>query len=283
MTVPQIPFKFSNIRAEFGSNMPTTSSSFKAYRKWYSTATGGYYVGVTNSTTNISTGTPVLSMKTFAGEAATYIVSTSTYSTGTTTIYYETIPSGTKSVTIEIWGAGGGSGSNTSGSPTPPAPSATGGASGGYGRSVYSISGTNWGQTFSVRVGVGGPSVSGTSGPLTGFTGNPGGATTVTNSTFNLPFTLSAGGGAGGAGDGVTPITPSTGGTAGTGANAPTPPVNSKAGLSVTGGTINGAAVTTSSIYGYNGYGAGGQAPAGGAPSAPGGAGSGGGVIFRYS
>jgi hypothetical protein len=187
MTVPAIPFKFSSIQAEFGSNMPTTATNALAYKKWYSTSTGGYYVGATNSTTNVSTSTP-FALSTFAGSAATYIINTVTYTAATTT--FETIPSGVKSVTIEIWGGGGPGGGSTTG---PPGAAGGGGGSGGYSSSTYAISGTNWGQTFSVRIG---PVPNG--GVFPGAA-TPGSATTVTNGTFNVPFTMIApGGGAGG-------------------------------------------------------------------------------------
>ena len=261
MTIPAAPFKFSNIQAEFGSNMPTTSTSFNAYKKWYNTSTGGYYVGVTNSTTNISTGTPSLSMLSFAGAAATFSVTTVTYTTSTTTT--EIIPSGVKSLTIEVWGGGGPGGGSTVG---PPGAAGGGGGSGGYSSSTFAISGTNWGQTFSVRLG---PVPNGGVFPGAATPGSP---STVTNGTFNIAVNIVApGGGAGG----VAPT--GTGGAAGT--------IGTGGQVNKTGttGTTGGGTVPATGGGGVAGrYGTG---NAGGPAIYPTGGAVGGSplVIFRYS
>jgi len=264
MTVPAIPFKFSNIQAEFGSNMPTTASNFFAYKKWYNTSTGGYYVGVTNSTTNISTGTPNLLMSSFANEAATYIANTVTYTTATTTSVI--IPSGVKNITIEVWGGSGGAGLGQN--PF----SGGGGGSGGYSSSTYAISGTNWGQTFNVRVGLGGSRGTSTSPAIPGTGGGP---STVTNGTFNITLNMVAPGGGGGASGTGLPLTGGTAGNSGTGGQV------NKLGAVGSNGTSGGVAPGGAGVVGQ--YGVGPTGGTGVVGPTPGGTGVAGLVIFHYS
>ena len=284
MTVPAIPFKFSNIQSEFGSNMPTTATNFTAYKKWYSTATGGYYVGVTPFTTAISTTTP-FTMSSFANEAATYTASSSTYTAPGT----ETIPSGVKTISIELWGGGGGGSSALASSPAAGV-SGGGGGAGAYVKAVLPITGTNWGQNIVVTVGSsvpGGPSPAGFG---TSNNGTSGTSSIVAGGTFTVPVgTLTAPGGnrgtlgTGGAGGSYTsPGSPLvTGSNGGTGGNTPLPSPGPAPKL---GGTAGAAVNTASGAFGAGGAGGGLLNPiALPSPIMAGSAGGAGRVIFKYS
>lgn len=284
MTIPAAPVSLLAVQAEFGKNMPTTASNFLAYKKWYSTSTGGYYVGVTPYTANISTGTPILSLASFAGEAVTY--GTATFPLGSTSTYTapgtETIPSGAQILTVEVWGGGGSGGAGTAG---PPALRGGGGSSGGYVRAQYALTGTNWGQQFGVRVGTGG-AASPTTAP--GFNG---GQSTVTSISFAVGggfTTILANAGTFGSGGGpivnvggiAGTTSTQTGGTAPTGGNNPGGQAGnpgSPGGIPVSGG---GGGAAVAGIY-STGAGAGGVGGPNGANA--GNQGSAGQVIFHYS
>jgi hypothetical protein len=259
MTIPSSPVKLSNIKAEFGSNMPTTANNLLSYLEY----PGGVYVGATPFTSGIPTVAPI-TITQFASKAATYTANTSSYnSTGT---FVETIPSGVKQVTIQVWGGSGGAGTSL----TPY--SGGSGGSGGFSSSTYILSGTNWGQTFTVDVGSRGKGGTNASTP-----GTNGGASTVTNGTFNIPLTMIAPGGGGGASGNAPSLPRGSGGSIGTGGQ-----YNQ---IGVDGGT--GVTLPTTSVIGGPGvvakYGTGapgGTATVGPGLGAPGGIGL---VLFHYS
>lgn len=157
----------------------------------------------------------------------------------------ETIPTGASSMTVEIWGGSGQGGVFTGGI-------GSGGGSGGYSRTVTSVSGDG-GETMSYVVGAAGAPGSGA-------------LSEVVAGSFAIT-TMIAGGGTEAAG-----LTPGTGGSA-TGGNA----VNTSGNDGQAGGSSGGAG--GAGIVGINGTGNPGGNGVSFIPVRPGGAGL---IIFKY-
>jgi hypothetical protein len=188
------------------------------------------------------TGTTTISLndtnvRTLSGTAAGTQVSFSTFygksnftpynqyvsTVGSTTTV--TAPTGSKNVTIYMWGAGGGGGQN---------PTGTGGGGGGGGAYlIYSMAVTGGTTAFSCFVGRGGKG--GIGQPSFGGSGS---ATSVSNTALSL--SLSAGGGGGGS--------QTSGGAAGTQTGGQTGSVSGSAGGSIGSGSGGNAGGTGVSI-----------------------------------
>ena len=201
MTIPSgaNPIALSgNINTEFGPNGPAPApGSLLAYRKY----PGGTRVGATPLTTPIPTGTPI-SIRSFAGTQSGYPKTTSTFATGAATV---TIPSGVRTINVDVWGGGGGGSQGRTIMCC--SEFGTGGAGGGLARSSFPITGPSWGLTISYSVGAAGAGNPGLS--PTPAAGQVGQASSAQSGTYAIPAMTGGGGGAGAGGVGG----PATGGT----------------------------------------------------------------------
>lgn len=120
-----------------------------------------------------------------AGAAFAFVPVNHSFAGGTTAAT-ETIPIGASQIIIEdcAAGAAGGGGDNLGGD------FGGGGGSGGYVKKTFSLTPTNWGQTFTVTVKNGSPQ------PGANTSGADPGSSTVVNGTFGTATSLTAGGGA---------------------------------------------------------------------------------------
>ena len=249
-TVPT-PVHFSQIITTFGPEGPTpTATNFSSYVR------GGCYVANSPGNAPIASSGP-LSMAIFAGKSTGYSTTVSQTSPGSVSV-----PPGSDSVTIEVWGGGGGGGAgNILTCPCSPVRvllSGGTGGSGGYSRYTFSLPSphsSNWGVTnaFNYTVGTGGAA-------------NSAGTVSSVSSTPFAPFTTLYGG-QGTGGTNATTCGPGVSGVGYTGSGGPAGTVH------YAGGTYPGGTTP----YG----GAGGAAGRG--TSSPGSAGSSGIVRFTWS
>ncbi len=136
--------------------------------------------------------------------------------------YTETIPTGATHLVIEDCGnsSSGGAGSSIH--------SGGGGGGGAYSKKTFTLTSTNWGQTFTAVIGSQAPS----SG-IAPSSGNSPGLNTVVNNTFSTALSMSVSGGSGGLGS-----NPYTGGSAGAASGGDT---NTAGGAGGTGGAYPGS------------------------------------------
>ena len=216
----------SQIKTEFGPN-DTISPLLSAYRKF----PGGTRVGATPLTVPIPTALPI-TIRSFAGTQTGYPQTTNDFTTGASTV---TIPSGVRTINIDVWGGGGGGGGakvrKCTGDP------GGGGGGGGLARSILPITGPSWGLTISYSVGAAGAG----GGTGAGCLAQAGGASTSQSGTFAITAMTGNGGGVG-----PTSVVAGAGGTA-TGGTTANPTGNAgsipagAAGLAGTGANTGGA------------------------------------------
>ena len=200
MTIPAAPtpFGLTTIRTEFGPNDSPVSNNFSEYRKY----PGGTRVGATPLTTPIPSAVP-LSMKTFRGTQSGYPTTTDDFTSGAGTV---TIPSGVRTINVDVWGGGGGGSQGRTIMCC--AEFGEGGAGGGLARSSFAILGPSWGQTISYSVGTAGAGNPGAAPPAPA-PGQAGGASSAQSGTYTIPTMTGSGGGVGALGVGG----PASGGT----------------------------------------------------------------------
>ena len=244
----------------------TTGVSFAAaLGSWTNITNGGLNIGLSGTSGNVGTvsavgtwsisnsnsGSPVLGSGSItlsqSGLTVVHVYTTA----GTTT---ETIPSGSTTMTIELFGAcgggGGGGGAGNSGGC---------GGGGGYARSAYTVTG-HTGQNVSYTLaaaGAGGAGATVSGG--TGAAGGSPGASSASSGTFTIT-TMTANGGGGGGGGGALSSQRGTGGTgsSASGGNAANTSGSAGSAGDNTGG-FNGTVGTTAAGVNYTYTGDGGM------------------------
>lgn len=240
MTIPSppSPFSFGQIRTEFGPNDSPLSSNFSNYRKY----PGGTRVGATPLTVPIPSSLP-LSMKTFAGTQSGYPKTTNNFTSGSGSV---TIPSGVRTIAVDVWGGGGG-GNQGRTIMCFSCPGA-GGSGGGLARSSFAILGPSWGKTISYSVGAAGAGNPG-AGPPAPAIGQPGTPSTAQSGTYTIPAMTGGGGNAGASGGGGTASGGTTSNTTGN-SGGPTGCGVGATGLSGTDSNTGGAGGTAGAAQG---------------------------------